>query len=171
MTDWDQILTEHGPSVWRIAHRLLGHAHDADDCLQEVFLSALEYSRHAQVRNWAAFLRASVTNRALDRLRTRTRQGDRFRGTTACEAVPSNEPNPEQRARVVELAERLRVALGRLPAKDVEVFCLCCVVGMEHRDVAEVLRIKIGTVYARLHRARKRLRELLAPALPDSERS
>ena len=46
MTDWSQIVQEHGPLVWRTAYRLLNHEADAADCFQRTFVSA---SRRAWV--------------------------------------------------------------------------------------------------------------------------
>ena len=41
MPDWDEILTRDGPAVWRTAYRIVGNRADADECVQEAFLSAL----------------------------------------------------------------------------------------------------------------------------------
>ena len=71
--DWQAIVTEHGPTVWQTAYRLLGNRADAADCFQETFLSAFEYSRHQPVRHIPGLLVRLATTRAIDRLRQRTR--------------------------------------------------------------------------------------------------
>ncbi len=48
MTDWSQILKEHGDIVWRTVSRLLIDGTDAADCFQETFIAALEFSRNQQ---------------------------------------------------------------------------------------------------------------------------
>src|SRR5438270_871168 len=73
MTDWSQIVQEHGPMVWRTARRLLDNDADAGDCFQRTFVSALEFARKEAVRNWAALLQRLVTARALECLRQRRR--------------------------------------------------------------------------------------------------
>jgi aminoglycoside 6'-N-acetyltransferase I len=74
MTDWDTIVPEHAPLVWRTAYRLLGNEADAADCFQEAFLAACRKATSGPVLNWAGLLRTIATARALDRLRRRTWQ-------------------------------------------------------------------------------------------------
>ena len=45
MTDWEGIVRDEGPAVWRTAQRLLGNAADADECFQETFAAAVELVR------------------------------------------------------------------------------------------------------------------------------
>ena len=161
MTDWDDMLQRHGPRVWRMAQRLLGNAHDADECLQEVLIAVWEYSLSHPIRHWPAFFQRTLANKALDRLRQRARRPDAAGGLPSDTFVPSREPTPEQHLIGRELADWLRWALTRLPAEEVEVVCLCCLEGFEHREVAEVLGINVSTVGVRLHRARNRLRGMM----------
>src|SRR5438128_5345494 len=78
MTNWLQIVQEHGPLVWRTAYRLLNHGADAADCFQRTFVSALEVALVERVRHWPALLRRLATARALDQLRQRRREADRM---------------------------------------------------------------------------------------------
>src|SRR4051812_36199547 len=52
--DWQEILSRDAKVVWQTAYRLLGNRDDADECLQEAFLAALEVSRREDVRHWRA---------------------------------------------------------------------------------------------------------------------
>ena len=78
-------------------------------------------------------------------------------------ALASREANPGQEAEADELAERLRAALAQLPADQAEVFCLSCLDKLSYREIGERLRLTTNAVGVLLHRARQRLRELLAP--------
>ena len=71
MTDWERIVREHGPRVFGTAWRILGHAADAEDVVQEVFLQAHRLEALRPVRYWSAFLHRLAACRALDRLRQR----------------------------------------------------------------------------------------------------
>ena len=71
VTDWDRIVREHGPIVFATAWRILGHAADAEDVVQEVFLQAHQMQQLEEVRCWQALLRRLAACRALDRLRQR----------------------------------------------------------------------------------------------------
>lgn len=162
MPDWQEILRRDGPAVWQTAYRLLNNRADADECFQEAFLAALEVSRRGAVRNWRGLLQHLAAARAVDRLRQRSRRRSREQAAD-WNTLAGNEPPPSQSAEDAELAERLRDALARLPAQQAEVFCLHGLQGWSYQEIAEQLSLSLNTVGVLLHRARKRLRELLAP--------
>ena len=62
------------------------------------------------------------------------------------------------------------MALGQLPERQAEVFCLHALEGWEHAEIAKQMRITSDAVGVLLHRARARLRELLAPVISDCKR-
>ncbi|HEV3260031.1 MAG TPA: sigma-70 family RNA polymerase sigma factor [Gemmataceae bacterium] len=163
MPDWQEILRQEGPTAWRTAYRLLGNRADADDCLQEAFLGALEVSRREDVQHWRALLQHLAAVRALDRLRARARGP---RGQVAdWNTVPDAAPPPSQGAEDAELAECLRAALGRLAPTQAEAFCLHCLEGRSYQEIARHLEVSVDAVGVHLHRARKHLRDLLAASL------
>jgi len=163
MADWEVIVAEHGPAVWQAAYRLLGNHADAADCFQETFVSALQVARRERVRDWSGLLRRLVTARALDGLRRRLRRSVRREQIEDWMSVPAGNPGPEQRAHVGELAARLRQGLARLPRREAEVFCLCCLEGRTRKEVGRALGMTPNHVGVVLHRARSRLREILLP--------
>jgi RNA polymerase sigma-70 factor (ECF subfamily) len=163
MPDWEQILAHDGPVAWRAAYRLLGRRADADECLQEAVLGALEIARRREaVRSWRALLLRLAAARAVDRLRARKRRAAREQAAARGGAGPS----PEQAAEEAELIERLREALGRIPTRQAEVFVLGALEGWSYAEIADGLAIPIDTVGVLLHRARGRLRRLLADFAP-----
>src|SRR5256885_15383646 len=100
MMDWTVIVHEHGPAVWRTLWRLLGNRADADECFQETFLTALQYSRGQGrgVLSWSGLLQTIATSRAMDRLRQRYRTNAAFDslvdGDGAAGGGPSHPPRP-----------------------------------------------------------------------------
>ena len=165
MTDWQVVVGRHTTQVWQTAYRLLGDYEDADDCVQETFLAALELSRRQPVRNWSGLLARLSTCRALDRLRRRMRDAARREAAVAWSAVASPDAGPEQEAQAAELSDRLRAALATLPPKQAEVVCLRCLNGLSYREIARELDVNSSAVGRLLHRARARLGELLAPVV------
>ncbi len=167
MPDWPGIIERDGAAVWRTAYRLLGNRADADECFQEAFLAALEVSRREPVRDWGALLRRLAASRAIDRLRRRYRHGN-SPPVADWDALPGPSPLPSQGIEDAELTESLRAALASLPPKQAEAFCLHHLEEWSYREIAGHLAISVDAVGVLLHRARKRLRELLesSPEVP-----
>ncbi len=163
MTDWSQIVTEHGPAVWRTARRLLGHEADAADCFQRTFVSALELERKEPVRNWPALLKRLATARALEQLRQRRRERDRMGPLPELEAVDGKAVDPAEAAVAGDLTQRLRLALAELEPRQAEVVSLACLEGLTYEEIGGVLGLPTSTVGVLLHRARSVLRERLRP--------
>jgi RNA polymerase sigma-70 factor (ECF subfamily) len=161
MPDWDSILKDDGPAVWRSARRLLGNDADADECFQEAFLGALEFSRRSSVIHWRALLTRLATARAIDRLRQRTRQGNREEPAD-WEQLRQSAPLPPEQAETAELSERLRIALTELPPRQAEIFCLACLDRWSHQEIAARLGISVDSVGVGVYRARQKLQQLLA---------
>ena len=160
--DWQAVVNDHGPAVWQTAYRLLGNHADAADCFQEAFAGALEISRHQEVRNIAGLLVQLATTRAIDRLRQKTRQNRHQADAPAWEEALSPDAGPVDHAQTGELADHLRQAIGRLPPQEAKVFCLRHLSEMSYRQIARELNVNISVVGVSLHRAKARLREVLA---------
>lgn len=154
--DWKRITEEHASAVWQTAYRLLHNQADAADCLQETFLAAFELAQRQRVRNIRGLLLRLATTRAIDRLRQRTR---RARRESECE----DWQQLASEAQSCELAARLRAAIGQLPAQEAKVFCLRHFNELSYRQIAKELQITTGAAGVLLHRAKTKLRELLAP--------
>jgi RNA polymerase sigma-70 factor, ECF subfamily len=163
MPDWQEILSRDGPPAWRAAYRITGNRADADECLQEAFLGALEFARRARVRHWGALLRRLATARAVDRVRERHRRPS---GHVAdWDALQAPDAPTSRDLEEAELADRLRHALARISPRQAEVFCLHCLEGFRYEEIAEQLAVSVAAVGVHLNRARERLRRLLSGSL------
>jgi RNA polymerase sigma-70 factor (ECF subfamily) len=161
MIDWEGILAQDGPAVWRTAWRVLGNRADADEVFQETFIAAVEYSRRHDVNHWRALLQRLATARAIDRLRQRVRRKDR-QMPLPDDHPETRTPQPPQAAENAELSANLRIALAEIPPRQAEVFCLFHLDGWSYPEIAAHLAISTDVVGVWLHRARGRLRELLS---------
>jgi RNA polymerase sigma-70 factor (ECF subfamily) len=161
MTDWSQIVQQHGPIVWRTAHRLLNNEADACDCFQRTFISALELERTEVIRSWPALLKRLATARALECVRRRRREASRLTALGESSLIDRKGVGPVQAAEASELAEHLREALADLDARQAQVFCLACLDGLSYQEIAEQLRVAVSHVGVLLNRARAALRERL----------
>jgi len=163
VTDWDRIVSEHGATVFATAWRILGHAADAEDVVQEGFLQAYQVQQDEPIRCWEALLRRLASCRALDRLRQR-------RTTVPLDGLPLANPsdNPEAIAVERELAARLRDALVQLPPREATVFCMRYFDDLSYEQIARTLQIQVGAVATALHKARARLETILLEATQET---
>src|SRR4051794_5829952 len=153
MTDWEGIVRSHGRAVWRTAWRVLNDSADADDCMQEAFVDAVELSRREPVRDWGRLLTRLAASRALDRLRRRIREANRRNGHSKyaggngsgtshrhepheLDALPGRAEDPEQAAEGRELHERLRLSLAKLSPQQAETFYLRYMEEMDYGEIA-----------------------------------
>lgn len=162
MTDWDAIVREYGPLVWRTACRLLTREADAADCFQKTFLAAVGHG--GPVENWPGFLRRVATARALEQLRARYR--DAPRSAELPDELPGDAPDPLAHATAAELGDALRAALARIDPLQAEVFCLVCLDGLGYQEAAGHLGVTANHAGVLLSRARAALRARLRPFDP-----
>ncbi len=149
-----QIVEHTRTPLYRLACRLLGDLGDAEDALQEGYLSAFrglaqgQYDGRAKVETW---LYRIVTNACIDALRKRvavaddTKREPRFDGLVTAEA----------RVALRELDARL----ASLSPADRAALVLVAVEGLSAREAADVLQCSEGALEQRLVRARAALRE------------
>src|SRR5258708_3052381 len=119
-TDWQSILAEHGPAVWRTVYRLLNHHADALDCYQETFVAAWRFPQQQSVPDWASFLTSLATRRAMDRLRQRYRSQCRLIAIDRVPEPASEADCPIRQASATELMDRVRQGMAELPEKQAE---------------------------------------------------
>jgi RNA polymerase sigma-70 factor (ECF subfamily) len=149
--------------VYATAWRILGHAADAEDVVQEVFLEVHRARHNGPVRHWAGFLRRLAAFRALDRLRQRKNCHSLNGLSLVC-----SDDGPEAAAIGRELAERLRQAVARLPEREGAVFCLRYFDDLSYQQIANALDINPGAVAAALHKARAKLETLLGETIKST---
>jgi RNA polymerase sigma-70 factor (ECF subfamily) len=146
-----ELFGRYGATVHAAAYRLTASAADADDVLQDVFVGLPEAIRRYDGRgSFAGWIRKVAVRVALMRMRRATRRGEVELDDIA--TAPATHP-----------AERVDIerALAALPAGLRSVFVLREVEGYSHAEITEMLGLRPGTSEVRLHRARRRLRELL----------
>jgi RNA polymerase sigma-70 factor (ECF subfamily) len=177
---WEQILSSGLPSFHRKAYRLLGNAADADDAVQDALLAAYthldQFKGQSQMSSW---LTSIVLNCARMQLRTRRRHvhlsldepiGE-LQPTSVSERLADHRPSPENQCRAAELNARLTHLHNQLSPTLHRTFQLRDLDGLSIRATARILGVPCGTVKARSARARKKLKELMRPALRPRSRS
>lgn len=163
MPSWAELVEQHADGVYRLAYRLTGNQHDAEDLTQETFMRVFRSLRSYRPGTFEGWLHRITTNLFLDLVR--------HRRTIRMEAlpedydrVPGTAPTPEQAWEDANLDPDLEAALAALRPEYRAAVVLCDVVGLTYEEISEVLDVKMGTVRSRIHRARSELREHLRRA-------
>jgi RNA polymerase sigma factor (sigma-70 family) len=163
------LIDRHGEGATRFALRILRGRADAEDVVQEAWLHAFFELAQLRARDrFVAWLLGIVMNLAKSRLRARreTLVDDWAGGRAIREFVWMDaEPTPEARQEAHELHDRIWSALAALPPEQQETVQLHYVDGLRVWEIAALVGVPTGTVKARLHRARGRLRRTLAAEL------
>lgn len=158
LPNWDRIVEEHAARVFRVAFRILGSVHDAEDVSQDAFTDAYRLYKEGSVQNWTALLVRLATLRSLDQLRRR-----RHRHASQlheADTISSVEPSEEAEAR--ELAAHLRQALGQLPDQQAAVFAMHYFEQLPRDQISAALGVSVEAVSSALYKARRRLLDELA---------
>jgi RNA polymerase sigma-70 factor (ECF subfamily) len=162
---WDEVVREHSARVYRLAYRLTGNQHDAEDLTQEVFVRVFRSLADYRPGTFEGWLHRITTNLFLDMVRRRARI--RFEGLPDdAERVPSNAATPAQVYDDTHLDADVQSALDALLPEYRAAVVLCDVEGLSYEEIADVLDVKIGTVRSRIHRGRSQLRTALAHRAP-----
>ena len=150
---WESVVREHSPRVYRLAYRLTGNPHDAEDLTHDVFLRVF---------------RSLETNVFLDRVRRKQRIRIDALGEDAEARLRSAEPGPEQAYEQTHFDDDVQRALDALSPEFRAAVVLCDIEGLSYEEIAATLGIKLGTVRSRIHRGRAQLRESLAHRAPET---
>ncbi|HEY3604692.1 MAG TPA: RNA polymerase sigma factor SigE [Sporichthyaceae bacterium] len=158
---WEEIVRTHSARVYRLAYRLTGDQHDAEDLTQEVFVRVFRSLSSYQPGTFEGWLHRITTNLFLDQVRRKRRI--RFEGLEddAHERLPGREPSPAQAFDDRHLDADIQLALDALPPEFRVAVVLCDIEGLSYEEIAATLDIKLGTVRSRVHRGRTRLRAAL----------
>lgn len=168
---WEEIVQLHSARVYRLAYRLTGNPHDAEDLTQEVFVRVFRSLDSFTPGSFEGWIHRITTNLFLDKARRRSRF--RFDGFTegAEERLPSRSPSPDVSYADGHFDSDVETALAALPAEFRAAVVLCDVEGLTYDEIADVLGVKLGTVRSRIHRGRTMLRKALAHRAPRAGRT
>ncbi|GAA3242506.1 RNA polymerase sigma factor SigE [Actinocorallia longicatena] len=163
---WDEIVSQHSNRVFRLAYRLTGNRHDAEDLTQDVFVRVFRSLSSYTPGTFEGWLHRITTNLFLDG--ARRRQRIRFDALTdeAAERLRSKEAGPAQVVDDQYLDPDVQKALDSLAPEYRVSVILCDIEGLTYEEIAAVLNVKLGTVRSRIHRGRAQLRKQLEHRRP-----
>jgi RNA polymerase sigma-70 factor (ECF subfamily) len=168
---WEAVVREHSARVYRLAYRLTGNSHDAEDLTQEVFVRVFRSLDSYIPGTFEGWLHRITTNLFLDM--ARRRQRIRFEGLAEdTEArLGGSEPTPAQAFDDRHLDGDIHEALMALAPEYRAAVILCDIEGLSYEEIADTLGVKLGTVRSRIHRGRAQLRQALGHRRPGHIRT
>lgn len=158
-THWEIL----APTLYRVSWRILGHAEEVQDVLQDVVLEAITVAERQEIINFPGFLKRLTVCRSLDQLRRR-KISTPFIETQ----FVAKQESAVDRMISDELEARLREAISQLTNRQAEVFSLRYFDGLNNLEIAEVLEISVPAVATALHKSRTRLASLMSIETKES---
>jgi RNA polymerase sigma-70 factor (ECF subfamily) len=169
----ETVFRDYAPRIYHIARRMLGNDADAEDVTQDVLLQVIRkldtFRGDSQITTW---LHRVTVNAALAyRQKRANRQKHETHETPSesLEIAPPHSPvkrwniGPDEPVLAAEQAAIIEHAIGDLPGPFRDVYVLADVEGLPNSEIADMLGLSVPAVKSRLHRARLRMRDSLAP--------
>jgi RNA polymerase sigma-70 factor, ECF subfamily len=149
------IFQEYEQSLLRSAFRIIGNRQDAEDAVQTTFLKLYRgIGKFRFQSKFSTYLFRILLNTCFDILKQKHRTDMELLEETA----PVHRPKPG-------LKVQLEEAIGTLPQKMRTCFVLFAIEGFSHKEISEMMEIRVGTVKATIFQAKEKLRTGLAGAL------
>jgi RNA polymerase sigma-70 factor (ECF subfamily) len=156
---------EHATRTYRLAYRLTGNPHDAEDLTQETFVRVFRSLDAYQPVSLDAWIHRITVNLFLDQARRRARLYFDALGDEAARIVDPNS-SPEQIFDFKNFDYDIQQALDALPPDFRVAVVLSDIEGYTYEEIAAIVGTKVGTVGSRIYRARAHLRRALAHRAP-----
>lgn len=165
-----QLITRYQSRLYNAALRLVDTPDDAADVVQDAFLNAFQSLRSfkgdSEFFTWMYRIAFNVAVSQKRRKKPTSSLNAMELGRNGLSREPVDASDYVKPGVALERSEeerRLYAALGRLSAEHRDVLVMKEIDGLKYEEIADVLKIPIGTVRSRLNRARLELRELLEP--------
>lgn len=159
--DYERLVREHKDRIYSFAVWTLRDPEEARDVTQEALVRLWEHRGRVEIPAARSWLMTTAHHLCVDRLRRRSRRPEVDEDSLAVPLADPG-PDPQRLAAASQTARAIGRALSALGEQDRAVVVMREVQGMSYDEIAQALDVPLGTLKARLHRARDRLRRKLS---------
>lgn len=149
-----KIVDGYKDEIFNLCYRILNDYDDADDVAQEVFIrmykSVVKFQFQSSFSTWLYRISVNCCYSYIKKNRK-----------SNVSALPDSFEIADERNGDSYYSDLVREALTKLEAKQRTLIVLRDIKGLSYEEIAEILKVSIGTVKSRLNRAREKLREIL----------
>lgn len=163
--DVARLYEAHAPFIGRVIRRLTGEGAHVDDLLQETFLVAFKKRKEFRGDDWVRAWLYVIASRLCQRHHRGNRRFNFFRSRYAREVTDNPVQQPDQELEREQSMAMVYEVLECLPFKQRETFVLYELEELEGQEIAEMVGVPVGTVWTRLHHARKKFETLMQKRL------
>ncbi len=170
------LVDRHRVSVFNLTFRIVGNREDAEEAAQDVFVRVYKsldrFRGDARFATWLYRIAVNVSLSAARRSRRSVSTTSLSESEDAEDGLPMQIPdtsaNPAERFEQAEFSAQVRNLVSALPPIYSAVISMYHMQSLSYDEIADVLELPIGTVKARLFRARAALRNLVGQSMePD----
>jgi len=159
--DYERLVHEHKDRIYSLAVWTLRDPEEARDVAQEALVRLWEHRGKVEIPAARSWLMTTTHHLCVDRLRRRTRRPEVDQESLVV-PLADDGPDPQRLAAASQTARAIHRALSALAEQDRTVVVMREMQGMSYDEIARALEVPLGTLKARLHRARERLRRQLS---------
>lgn len=163
------VVKAHYPKVYGVIYRMVQNAEDAKELTQIAWVKAWQrlasFEGNSKFSTWMYRL---AVNTAMDFLRSRARRGETVyldeitdADEASRESLHSAQAAPEDEMHRDEIRKAFHEALGALTPEHRQALMLREVDGLSYKEIADVMKCRMGTVMSRIFYARKQIQEKL----------
>jgi len=174
---FDQLVRRTQGRLYSTIYRIVGSKDEALDVLQETYIKIFRnmhrFERGSTFGTWAYRI---AVNQSISHKRKRRFIGLSLNHNSSDDESDSYELDPQdpdsresnlERLARAERNKMVEKALSSLPAAQRAVLVMCDYDDLRYEEIAAILKVPIGTVRSRIHRAREELRKRLLPILNE----
>lgn len=163
-----ELLARYRSAIYGLCFRMTRRAEDARDLAQEVFIKVFSLlDRYDETYAFSSWIFRIATNHCIDHLRRNRLRFLSLDGYTDSEGdeielqIPHKGPEPDRILENREAMERLEEVVGDLPPHYKAIILLRHDQELSYEEIATILDLPLGTVKARIHRARNLVVKML----------